>query len=77
MIVNKKPTASKIEIDLSGPEGNAFHLLGIASKLSRKLGMGDKMTQRIQLEMTSSDYSNLINVFDNYFGDYVILYKTF
>lgn len=77
MIVNGSPRASKIEIDLAGPQGNAFYLLGLASKLSRKLRMPSEQEQAIQLEMTKSDYSNLIEVFDKHFGDYVILYKTF
>ena len=77
MIVNGSPRASKIEIDLAGPEGNAFNLLAIASKLSRKLKYSSDKEQAIQLEMTKSDYSNLIEVFDKHFGNYVILYKTF
>lgn len=77
MIVNGSPRASKIEIDLAGPQGNAFNLLAVASKLSRKLKHSSEKEQAIQLEMTKSDYSNLIEVFDKHFGDYVILYKTF
>ena len=37
MIVEKKKTKG-IEIDLTGPQGNAFFLLGTASKLGRQLG---------------------------------------
>ena len=77
MIVTNRPNASRIEVDLAGPEGNAFYLLGLAAKLSRKLKMSHEQEQAIQLEMTKSDYSNLIEVFDKHFGDYVILYKTF
>jgi len=77
MIVNGSPRASKIEIDLSGHAGNAFNLLAVASRLSRQLRHSSEKEQAIQLEMTKSDYSNLIEVFDKHFGDYVILYKTF
>jgi hypothetical protein len=31
--------------------------------------------ETVKKEMTESDYDNLINVFEKYFGDYVILYK--
>lgn len=59
-----------IIIDLTGPQGNAFALMGYAQRLARKLGMDYKP---IIDEMTDGDYDNLVNVFDRYFGDYVIL----
>jgi hypothetical protein len=72
MAILKKKKSSKIEIDLTGPQGNAFFLLGTASKLARQLGMN---SEEILTEMKSGDYENLIEVFDNYFGDYVNLYR--
>jgi hypothetical protein len=39
MITTKRPKKTKIEIDLQGPEGNAFALLGIAKDLAHKLNM--------------------------------------
>jgi len=77
MIVNGSPRKSKIEIDLAGPQGNAFNLLAVASRLSRQLRHSSEKEQAIQLEMTSGNYNNLIEVFDKHFGDYFILYKTF
>jgi hypothetical protein len=62
----------KIEIDLTGPEGNAFCLLRIAQNLSKQLG---KDSKKITDEMKSKDYENLIKVFDREFGDFVILYR--
>ena len=57
-------------IDLTGPAGNAFSLMGNAKRFARQLGLdGDKIIE----EMKSGDYENLISVFDKYFGDYVIL----
>ena len=59
-------------IDLTGPQGNAFFLLGQAEQYARQLGLdGDQ----IITEMKSGDYKNLVAVFDHYFGDYVILEK--
>jgi hypothetical protein len=70
MIRSKRQRSEQIVIDLTGPEGNAFFLLGRATTYAKQLGLdGDK----IMAEMTSSDYENLIKVFDSYFGDYVIL----
>ena len=59
-----------IEIDLSGPDGNAYALLAIAKKLSKQLGKDHKA---IQDEMKSGDYEYLLEVFDREFGDYVTL----
>jgi hypothetical protein len=57
-------------IDLTGPQGNAFFLLGQAERYARQLGLdGDQ----IITEMKSGNYENLVAVFDHYFGDYVIL----
>jgi hypothetical protein len=69
MIRDKQP-ATEIVIDLTGPEGNAFVLLGYASRLGKQLGL-DVAT--VLGEMRSGDYENLISVFDGYFGDFVIL----
>ena len=73
MIIAKenKPTRP-IEIDLSGPQGNAFMLIGMASKWSKQLGLDSK---EIQDDMTSGDYDHLLSVIEKYFGDYVIMYK--
>ena len=65
----------RIEIDLRGPEGNAFFLLGTASKLGRQLGLDKEEIEIILRQMRFSDYENLINVFDKNFGDFVILYR--
>ena len=69
MIRDKKPI-KELVINLTGPEGNAFVLLGYAKKLANQLDLNYDI---IQTEMTSSDYENLIQVFDKYFGEYVIL----
>lgn len=72
MITNKRPRKSKIEIDLQGPDGNAFVLLSIAKDLSNKLGLDWEM---IQQEMTSADYEWLLQVMDHHFGDFIIMYR--
>jgi hypothetical protein len=70
MIKSKKQTG--IEIDLTGPDGNAFVLIGKAGNLAKQLGL-DKA--KIQAEMMSGDYENLVSVFDKHFGDFVTLYR--
>ncbi len=61
-----------IEIDLTGPQGNAFFLIGTANNLAKQLGLD---TKKIQLEMMGGDYENLVKTFDKYFGKFVILYR--
>jgi hypothetical protein len=68
----KKLKKNKLEIDLTGPDGNAFVLLGYAKRLSRELDLDHK---QILDEMMEGNYENLINVFDKYFGDFVDLYR--
>lgn len=68
MIRNKQNTTPVI--DLTGPQGNAFFLLGTAKQLARQLDLnGSAITE----EMRAGDYEHLITTFDKYFGDYVIL----
>lgn len=68
----KRNSTSKPEIDLSGPDGNAFVLLGKARGLAKQLGLD---ASKISQEMQSGDYENLVNTFDKYFGEYVDLIK--
>ena len=70
--INEMPRPEKIEIDLTGPEGNAFYLLGIANSLAKQL---QKDPEPIQKEMKSGNYENLIAVFDREFGSFVTLYR--
>tara|TARA_R110002020_G_scaffold54690_7_gene152298 strand:+ start:329 stop:553 length:225 start_codon:yes stop_codon:yes gene_type:complete len=61
-----------IEVDLTGPNGNAFYLLGLASKLAKEEGIPK---EQVLDEMRESDYENLIKVFDSYFSHLVTLYR--
>jgi hypothetical protein len=71
MIKSKKEKLG-IEIDLTGPDGNAFVLIGTAGNLAKQLGLDGKA---IRTEMMAGDYENLVNVFDKHFGDFVTLYR--
>jgi hypothetical protein len=72
MAIKQKVKNSAIEVDLTGPQGNAFYLLGLAGNLSKQLGLNGK---EIVSEMMSGDYENLIRVFDSNFGSIVTLYR--
>ena len=72
MAILEKPKTNGIEIDLTGPQGNAYFLLGTAKKLANQLGLDGK---QITKEMMNGDYENLLQVFDNNFGSIVTLYR--
>ena len=72
MAILNKPQTRGIEIDLTGPQGNAYFLLGTAKNLAKKLGLnGNEITK----EMMSGDYEHLLEVFDENFGMFVTLYR--
>lgn len=74
MIVNGSELKTrKIKIDLRGPDGNAFVLLGMAEAFAKQLGYDELETSSLLTDMQSSDYNHLINVFDNAFGSFVTL----
>ena len=70
MIKSKKQTG--IEIDLTGPDGNAFVLIGKAGNLAKQLKLD---SNAIQTEMMNGDYEHLVNTFDKHFGNFVTLYR--
>lgn len=99
-MIRKKQENKEIVIDLTGPDGNAFVLIGYAQRFARhlqviweeemeenrvhnrtliELGLADAPTfpesfaEKVVAEMTSGDYEHLVQVFDRYFGSFVIL----
>jgi len=71
MIV-EKPKNGKIVVDLTGPEGNAFVLMGMAAKWSKQLGLDP---DEVQADMMSGDYEHLLSVVEKHFGDYIVMYR--
>lgn len=57
---NRKPV-----IDLNGPEGNAFALLGYANRVCKQTGMN---AEPILADMRSGNYRHLVEVFEKHFG---------
>ena len=57
-------------INISGPDGNAFALMGYAQTFAKQLGIDSKP---IIEEMMSGDYENLLDIFKNNFSDIVEL----
>ena len=72
MIRKKTKSRGPIVIDLTGPEGNAFYLMGIVRSTFNRSGapeLGDSIVE----EMMKGDYEHLLKVFDMYLGDHFIL----
>ena len=61
-----------IEIDLTGPDGNAFQLIAYASKWAKQLGLDP---EPIRQDMMSGDYEHLLQVLENHFGEFVTFYR--
>lgn len=74
-IKSKAEMHHKIQVDLTGPDGNAYVLLGLASKLCHKLGYNYDRKERILDEMRLTDYEGLLYTFDREFGWLVDLYR--
>lgn len=67
MAIRKKvETGGKLTIDITGPAGNAYNLLGQAGTFAKQMGLDNAA---IQADMTSGDYEHLLEVFDTHFGD--------
>ena len=70
-MIKKKNETFGIEIDLTGPNGNAFYLLKVAKEYAHSMGM---KASPIMSEMCAgTDYYKLVKVFEKYFGHFVVL----
>ena len=74
MRVKKESMERGVVIDLTGPEGNAFCLLGYAQRWAEAgMAANDTSTEVILKEMQSDDYENLVNTLEYYFGHFITL----
>ena len=73
MAILKKDKYKKQVIDLTGPDGNAYYLMGTACNLMKQLKFTPEEAEGVIDKMKSSDYENLIKVFDKYFGKLIDL----
>lgn len=59
-------------IDLAGPDGNAFALLGAARTICKSNNINP---DPIIKQMMAGDYDELVNIFDHEFGEFVDLIR--
>jgi hypothetical protein len=65
----------KLEIDLTGPEGNAYVLMAYADRWGRQLGYSSHRIKSIIDEMKLTSYEGLLYTFDREFGSFVTLWR--
>ena len=76
MIKDKRDMLPRgIEIDLTGPDGNAFALMKHAQNLGKQLGYSSERSAAIRKVMMMGDYEGLVKVFDREFGHIVTIWR--
>lgn len=73
--IKDRPRKREIEIDLTGPEGNAHVLMAYARRLGKMLGHSEDRIEAIIEEMMLTDYEGLLYTFDREFGAFVTLWR--
>jgi hypothetical protein len=68
MTIRKKTINERPLIDLSGPQGNAYYLMGLVIKTYRQSG-APELGESIVEEMKKGDYEHLVKTFDLYLGE--------
>ena len=72
MITNTRPPVGNLSIDLRGPKGNAFALMGITKDILRQLG---KDPEPVLNKMMEGDYEELLQVMEKEVGEFVIMHR--
>ena len=63
----KYPTG--LIVDLTGPEGNIFYLMGVCNRLVRELRLSPDERQEFETELnTAGDYQSRLAVMQKWFG---------
>lgn len=65
----------QLVMDLTGPQGNAFVLLGTANNLARQLDWDSQEREDLLENMMSGEYEYLVKIFDENFGEFVTLLR--
>lgn len=73
MIRKKQQETGPVVIDLTGPDGNAYALMGYARSFGKQLGWERTKIQDLMNEMMDGNYEQLLETFDREFGEFVIL----
>lgn len=56
-------------IDLNGPAGNIFYLMGACNRLVRELGLSEQLKREYEIEINSADdYQSRLAIMQKWFG---------
>ena len=56
-------------IDLNGPAGNIFYLMGVCNRLVRELGLSAQLKHEYKTEINSvGDYQSRLTIMQKWFG---------
>ena len=56
-------------IDLNGPAGNIFYLMGMCNRLMRELGLSTQLKREYETEINSAgDYQSRLIIMQKWFG---------
>ena len=62
-------TQTGLVIDLNGPAGNIFYLMGVCNRLVRELGLLAQLKREYETEINSAgDYQSRLTVMQKWFG---------
>lgn len=75
-IITRSRRGIRREIDIDGPDGNAYALMGVAQDFGRQLKWEQTKIKDMIDDMKSSDYEHLLEVFNWHFGQFVNLVRT-
>ena len=67
-VIRETTPKTNTVIDLDGPMGNAFALLGVAKSEAMGLGIDRDDIDAILDDMKSGDYNNLLKTMDEHLG---------
>ena len=56
-------------IDLNGPAGNIFYLMGVCNRLVRELGLSEQLKREYETEINfANDYQSRLTIMQKWFG---------
>lgn len=72
-MMKRSSVPQKILVNLDGPDGNAFYLIGLARQLCKTAKHLNLDGDAVEAEMREGDYIRLLLTFEKYFGQIVAL----
>ena len=75
-IIVSEDRYSKIELDLNGPDGNVFCVIGTAVNVAKQIGYSTEELKEFRTKCMSQSYGKTLVDVDRLFGDFIDLKMT-